>query len=353
MPEIRAIEYAYGKLCLLDQTRLPLDEHTVELRLYREVIQAVKEMRVRGAPALGVVAAYGMAMAAREIDTNDRSGFLSQLEGAGKEIAQARPTAVNMAWAVERMLAVARAEGDMSQIRPRLLAQAKAIQEEDEELNRAIGGFGRELVPDGGSVLTHCNTGALATAGFGTALGVIRASWEEGKRFQVFHTETRPFLQGARLTAWELIQLGIPSTLIVDSAAGLLMREREIDCVIVGADRIAANGDTANKIGTYMLAALAKDNQIPFYVAAPISTVDMGLASGDEIPIEERPAEEVTGFGGVTTAPKGIAVRNPAFDITPQGYISAIVTDRGVLRPPYNEALLLATQGSASGRAHD
>ena len=351
MSEIQAITYADGTLGLLDQTRLPLESHVVELRDYREAIQAVQQMRVRGAPALGVVAAYAMVMAANNIDIADTSQFLTGLREAGAEIAAARPTAVNMAWAVEQMLEVAGRQADVGQIRSQLLAEAQRIHQEDEGANRRMGSHGIELMPEGGAVLTHCNTGALATAGYGTALGVIRAAWEHGKRFQVFATETRPFLQGARLTAWELVQLQIPATLLVDSAAGMLMRRGEVSCVIVGADRIAANGDTANKIGTYSLAVLSKENGLPFYVAAPTSTVDLSLSSGDEIPIEERAAAEVTCFGGVRTAPEGIEVRNPAFDVTPHRYIDAIVTEQGVVRPPYLESLSLAVQsGQESGR---
>jgi methylthioribose-1-phosphate isomerase len=249
------------------------------------------------------------------------------------------------------MLKVAESEPDMAQIRARLLGEATHIQEEDEETNQRMGQHGSQLIPDGGAVLTHCNTGALATAGYGTALGVIRAGWESGKRFQVFATETRPFLQGARLTAWELVQLGIPSCLIVDSSAGLLMRQGEVDCVIVGADRIAANGDVANKIGTYTLAVVASENQIPFYVAAPTSTVDLSITSGDEIPIEERHSEEVTHFRGTQTAPEGIGVRNPAFDITPHNYIAAIITEKGVVREPYSEGLLNTVKGVQESRA--
>lgn len=344
MPEVKAIEWAYGKLRLLDQTRLPLEHETLELRQYRDVVEAIKEMRVRGAPAIGVAAAYAVAMAAREISGDDHDEFLAGLAEAGRFIASSRPTAVNMAWAIKRMLRVAEAEEDMSQIRARLMAEAKRIQEEDVEINRQIGKYGGELMPDEGSVLTHCNTGALATAGYGTALGVIRAGWEGGKQLHVFHTETRPFLQGSRLTAWELVQLGIPSTLIVDSSAGLLMRRGEVGCAIVGADRIAANGDVANKIGTYSLAVLARENSIPFYVAAPTSTVDLSLSSGDEIPIEERRPEEVTSIRGVQTAPEGIGVRNPAFDITPHEYVSAIITEKGIVREPYSENLLKPTE---------
>jgi len=351
LSEVRPIEWAYGKLRLLDQTRLPREQVTLELRHYQEAVEAIRQMRVRGAPAIGVTAAYAVAMAARELYTPERSDFLDRLQAAGAEIASARPTAVNLQWAVRRMLQVAEDETDLSQMTPRLLAEAKRIQQEDEEINRRLGEFGGGLMPDGGAILTHCNTGALATAGYGTALGVIRAGWESGKRFQVFNTETRPFLQGARLTSWELEQLGIRATLIVDSAAGMLMRRGEISCVITGADRIAANGDTANKIGTYSLAVLAGENGIPFYVAAPTSTVDLSIASGDEIQIEERPSEEVTHFQGIPTAPPGVRAFNPAFDVTPHQFINAIVTEAGVTRPPYLESLRLAVSPpSPSGR---
>ena len=351
MTQIKAIEWAQGKLRLLDQTRLPLEHTTLDLQRYQEVVDAIREMRIRGAPAIGVAAGYAVAMAAREIPSEDRDDFLARLDEAGNEIIAARPTAVNISWAVRRMLKVAESEPDMAQIRARLLGEATHIQEEDEETNQRMGQHGSQLIPDGGAVLTHCNTGALATAGYGTALGVIRAGWESGKRFQVFATETRPFLQGARLTAWELVQLGIPSCLIVDSSAGLLMRQGEVDCVIVGADRIAANGDVANKIGTYTLAVVASENQIPFYVAAPTSTVDLSITSGDEIPIEERHSEEVTHFRGTQTAPEGIGVRNPAFDITPHNYIAAIITEKGVVREPYSEGLLNTVKGVQESRA--
>ncbi|MCE2405544.1 MAG: S-methyl-5-thioribose-1-phosphate isomerase [Dehalococcoidia bacterium] len=345
MTEVQAIEWTGRKLRLLDQTKLPVETAVFEAGQYRDVVRAVKDMRVRGAPALGVVAAYGVAMAARDIPRDERSSFLTRLEEAGREIESARPTAVNMTWAVRRLLDLAEAESDVSAVPGRLLDEARAMQEEDEEVNRRIGGFGSEIVPDGGGVLTHCNTGALATAGYGTALGVIRAGWEKGKRFQVFHTETRPFLQGARLTAWELVQLGIPSTLIVDSSAGVLLNQGEVSCVVVGADRIAANGDVANKVGTYTLAVLSKENGVPFYVAAPTSTVDLSLPSGAEIPIEERRAEEVTSFGGVRTAPEGIGVRNPSFDVTPHRYVGGIITEVGILKEPYTESLARAVTG--------
>jgi len=342
LAEIRPILWDNGVLKLLDQTRLPLEQITIEIRDYRAATNAIRDMQVRGAPAIGVTAAYAVAMAAREVQAVDQAEFMARLTAAGAQIEAARPTAVNLRWAVQRMLQVAESVPDLNHMADTLLAEAQRIQEEDEAINRRMGDLGKDLIPEGGSVLTHCNAGALATAAFGTAVGVIRASWEAGRRFEVFNTETRPFLQGARLTAWEFQQLGIPSTLIVDSAAGMLMRQGRIGCVITGADRIAANGDTANKIGTYSLAVLAKENGIPFYVAAPISTVDLSLASGDEIQIEERPSEEVTHFQGKPTAPVGVEALNPAFDVTPQRYIEAIVTENGVCRSPYLESLKLA-----------
>ena len=329
-------------LKLIDQTRLPHELVMVEVSDYRGAVQAIREMQVRGAPAIGVTAAYAVALAAGDLPALDREAFMAGLKDAAAQIAAARPTAVNLQWAVKRMLQVAQAEPDPARVRERLLIEARRLQAEDEAINRRMGELGQELMPDGGAVLTHCNTGALATSAFGTALGVIRAGWESGKRFRVLNTETRPFLQGARLTSWEFQQLGIPATLIVDSAAGMLMRRGEISCVITGADRIAANGDTANKIGTYSLAVLARENDLPFYVAAPTSTVDLDLATGDEIQIEERPPQEVTHFQGRPTAPAGVAALNPAFDVTPHRYISAIVTENAVCRPPYVESLKLA-----------
>jgi methylthioribose-1-phosphate isomerase len=342
LAEIRPIQWDDGVLKLLDQTRLPLEQITIEIRDYRAAAGAIRDMQVRGAPAIGVTAAYAVAMAARELRAAGRDEFMAQLKTAGAQIEAARPTAVNLHWAVQRMMRVAGSVPDPGDIADSLLAEARRIQEEDEAINRRLGDWGKDLIPDGGSVLTHCNAGALATAAFGTAVGVIRAGWEAGRRFQVFNTETRPFLQGARLTAWEFQQLGIPATLIVDSAAGMLMREGRIGCVITGADRIAANGDTANKIGTYTLAVLARENGIPFYVAAPISTIDLDLASGDEIQIEERASAEVTHFQGKPTAPVGVMAMNPAFDVTPHRYVQAIVTENGVCRSPFLESLKLA-----------
>ena len=344
--EIRPIYWDGGQLHLLDQTRLPADEETLVVSHYEQAVDAIRGMQVRGAPAIGVTAAYAVAMAARQIAERNPEDFDVLLDEASSLIRAARPTAVNLGWAVDRMLAVASGGGSPEQVVRRLVKEAQEIQREDEAINRRMGDFGRDLMPDGGSVLTHCNTGALATSGFGTALGVIRAGWEAGKRFEVFNTETRPWLQGARLTSWEFQRLGIPATLLADSAAGLLMKQGRIGCVITGADRIAANGDTANKIGTYSLAVLAYENGIPFYIAAPTSTIDLQLANGEEIEIEERDPEEVTRFGGVQTAPEGVLAVNPAFDVTPHRFITAIVTEWGVVSAPYVESLMLAVQGT-------
>jgi methylthioribose-1-phosphate isomerase len=350
--EIRPIQWADGRLQLLDQTKLPAEEAIVEVDDYRGAAAAIREMRVRGAPAIGVTAAYAVAMAARELASDSKStdgdAFRSRLTEAAALIRSARPTAVNLHWAVQRMMDLAATAADTAAVPDLLLAEAVEIQREDEVINRLMGEHGKTLMPDGGSVLTHCNTGALATSAFGTALGVIRAGWEDGKRFRVFNTETRPWLQGARLTSWEFRKLGIPATLLVDSAAGSLMRRGEIGCVITGADRIAANGDTANKIGTYSLAVLARENSIPFYVAAPTSTIDLDLADGDQIEIEERPQEEVTRFRGEPAAPEGVNAVNPAFDVTPHRYVTAIVTEAGVARAPYPENLMMAVRLAAA-----
>ena len=347
MSDIRPILWQDGSLMLLDQTRLPVDEATIVVECYEQAVSAIREMRVRGAPAIGVTAAYAVAMAARDIPSNDRVEFLFALKQACDDIRAARPTAVNLGWAVDRMMALAESTDAAGEIVPILIAEAEEIHREDEAINRLLGDYGKELMPDGGSVLTHCNTGALATSAFGTALGVIRAGWEAGKRFEVFNTETRPWLQGARLTSWEFQKLGIPATLLADSAAGMLMRQGRIGCVITGADRVAANGDTANKIGTYMLAVLARENGIPFYIAAPTSTIDLALPNGEEIEIEQREPNEVTRFGGIATAPEGVAAVNPAFDVTPHRYIDAIVTEKGVASPPYTESLMLAVNGGS------
>ena len=338
MSEVEPIRWHEDYLLLLDQTRLPQAEEWITVRHSIEAVTAIREMRVRGAPAIGVTGAFAVALAARDISSKTMPPFLRALEAAGEEVAAARPTAVNLAWAVARCLEVARLCASPAEARARLLEEASRIQAEDVRANKALGAHGAALIPDGGTVLTHCNAGALATAGYGTALGVMRAAWEEGTRFSVFCTETRPWLQGARLTTWELQQLRIPASLIVDSAAASLMSRGEVQAVLVGADRIAANGDVANKIGTYGLAVLANSHGIPFYVAAPLSTVDMDAATGETIPIEERAALEVTHIAGQAIAPDGISVRNPVFDVTPFSYVTAIVTEQGVVRAPYERA---------------
>jgi methylthioribose-1-phosphate isomerase len=285
-----------------------------------------------------VAAAYGLALAAASPATSF-DGLLEDLHRAAGTLAATRPTAVNLNWALRRVLAAAEAAADVDAAQRTVLAEARRIHQEGLEADRRLSELGADLIPDGAAVLTHCNTGALATAGYGTALGVLRAAHEQGKRLHVYATETRPLLQGARLTTWELLREGIPATLVVDSAAGGLLRRGIVACVVVGADRIAANGDVANKVGTYGLAVLAHENGVPFYVAAPSSTVDLSLASGDGIPIEERAPEEVTTFAGRHVAAEGIAVANPAFDVTPHRYVTAIITERGIAREPYREAL--------------
>lgn len=347
--EIEPIQWKDGRLVLLDQTKLPSSQEWLIVDSIDGSINAISEMRVRGAPAIGVAAAYAMVIAADAIDAPTMSKWLNLLNQVSVRIAASRPTAVNLGWAVQNCMNVARAANSPAQARRQLLEYAHQIKANDISTNRKIGHQGAPLIPPQGGILTHCNTGALATAGYGTALGVIRTAWEMGKRPHIFCTETRPWLQGARLTAWELVHLGIPAELIVDSAAAWLMSRREIDAVIVGADRIAANGDTANKIGTYSLAILAKYHHIPFYVAAPISTVDVKIASGNEITIEERAPEEVTTLQGERIAVDGIGVRNPSFDITPAQYITAIVTDRGVLRAPFEQALQRVDQHTQRG----
>ncbi len=335
---MRTIEWMQDRVRLIDQTQLPWRLVFLDVRNYKDMIDAMKRMAVRGAPALGIAGAYALVLAAQKIEAQEKEAFLLRLKCTAKEIEYARPTAVNLAWAVRRCLGSAESVlpgKDASEIKAALLAEAIKIQQEDESANRCIGSLGAQLIPQGSTILTHCNAGALATSAYGTALGVVRAAWERDKSIQVYATETRPLLQGARLTAWELAQEGIPVTLITDSMAGHFLRRGEIQCVVVGADRIAANGDAANKIGTYSLAVLAKENKVPFYVAAPTSTIDLSLSSGDLIPIEERSPEEVTRIQGVQIAPEGVSVRNPAFDVTPHKYITAIITEKGIVRKPY------------------
>lgn len=339
MSKLKVIEWVSGKLRIIDQTMLPHEEVYLDLADYRDLAAAIKEMRVRGAPALGVAAAYGVALAAQEIDARSREEFLSRLRSASDALGATRPTAVNLFWALDRMRRVADAVEDVADMRAALLDEAKSIDAENELADRKLSGYGADLIRDGFTILTHCNAGALATAGYGTAVGVVRAAHEQGKRIHVFVSETRPLLQGARLTAWELKQEGIPFTLITDTMTGHFLSRARIDCVVVGADRIVASGDAANKIGTYNIAVLAMENAVPFYVAAPMSTIDLSLSSGDEIPIEERDPEEVTTIRGVRVAPHGVKAANPAFDVTPHRYISAIITERGVAREPYIESL--------------
>jgi len=332
---IETIQWTDSGVVMIDQTRLPREERYVTCISYEQVADAIRSMIIRGAPAIGVAAAMGVALGMQQ------AGSAAEFEQICQTLAATRPTAVNLFWAIERMRRVyAEVSGrSIDDIRARLVAEAIEIRREDIAINECIGRNGAPLVPDGKTVLTHCNAGALATAGYGTALGVIRAAIASGKKLDVFADETRPFLQGARLTAWELQHDNIPTTLITDNMAGHFLHSGRIGCVIVGADRIAANGDVANKIGTYSLAVLAKENDVPFYVAAPISTLDLTLASGREIPIEQRAASEVTHVHGVPVAPEGTTVENPAFDVTPNRYVTAIVTERGVARSPYQESL--------------
>ncbi len=339
--EFKTIEWVDDKVIMLDQTKLPHEEIYVEYSDYREVAAAIKDLVIRGAPAIGVACAMGIALGAQGINAADREAFLEQLEEICNTMAATRPTAVNLFWAIKRMQGRCRECQSESpeELRKILREEALAIREEDRQRCRKMGDHGKVLIKNRSSILTHCNAGALATAGIGTALGVIRAAWDEGKELHVFSDETRPILQGARLTAWELQKDNIPVTQITDNMAGYLMAEGRIDLVIVGADRIAANGDVANKIGTYSVALLAWIHKIPFYVAAPLSTIDFSLSSGKEIPIEQRAPQEVTHVLGRPISPAGIEAVNPAFDVTPHQYVTAIVTDYGVARESYNESL--------------
>jgi methylthioribose-1-phosphate isomerase len=340
---IKTVEWTKDGVSMLDQRLLPSEEKYLMLRSYDEVAEAIKKMVVRGAPAIGVSAAMGIALGANQsvgtsvADLEDDFDYICDVMG------RTRPTAVNLFWAIERMRTTfkrAKSLGDVEEIKKVLTSEAQAIFSEDIAANRSIGRHGADLIPDGATVLTHCNAGALATAGdYGTALGVIRGARDAGKRVAVIADETRPFLQGLRLTAWELAKDQIPVTVITDNMAGHIMKSGKVDAVVVGADRIAANGDTANKIGTYMVAVLAKEHSIPFYVAAPMTTLDLTLSSGEQIPIEERDPMEVTHIKEHQLAPDGIGVHNPAFDVTPHHLIAAIITDKGVARAPFEESL--------------
>jgi methylthioribose-1-phosphate isomerase len=338
---IKTIEWTDGGVVMLDQTLLPSEEvyHTYQNHL--EVAEAIRSMVIRGAPAIGVAAAMGIALGVKIAASSSLEELDTLFDAICKDIQSTRPTAVNLFWAVERMRAVygrERSHG-IEPIRDALIREAIGMHAEDVKANRKLGSFGQELIPATAHILTHCNAGALATAGYGTALGVIRAAVEAGKTVHVFADETRPFLQGARLTAWELEKDGIPVTVITDNMAGHFMQKGRVDCVIVGADRIAANGDVANKIGTYSVAVLAKENGIPFYVAAPISTLDLSIPDGSHIPIEERDPNEVRRIKGIAITPQGMAVANPAFDVTPHRYVDAIITERGIARTPYDASL--------------
>ncbi len=334
-----AIEWLGDRVKILDQTRLPQAEVYLETASYQDIASAIIELKIRGAPAIGVAGGYAIALGALEIPSESKEDFRKKLRKVIQTIAATRPTARNLFRTVERMERVVEAGGKVAEMKKALVDEAVRIHAEEAEATVRLSRFGAELIGDGFTVLTHCNTGPLATAGMGTALGVLIQAKEQGKRIKVFATETRPLLQGARLTTWECQRAGIPVALITDSMVGYFMQRGEIDCVIVGADRIAANGDTANKIGTYTLAVLAKENKIPFYVAAPTTTIDPSLPSGEAIPIEQRRAEEVTHFQGVRTAPDGIEVQNPAFDVTPHRYITAIITERGIIRAPFGEGI--------------
>ena len=330
---VETIEWTAEGVVMIDQTRLPRETVFVTCRSYTEVADAIKTMIIRGAPAIGVAAAMGVAIGVERSE--------DEFDLICSTLAATRPTAVNLFWGIERMrrLHATLTGQSRAEIVSALVAEARRVKDEDVAICKAIGEHGAPLVPDGKTVLTHCNAGALATAGYGTALGVIRAAVAAGKKIDVFADETRPFLQGARLTAWELQEDGIPTTLITDNMAGHFLKSGRIGCVVVGADRIAGNGDVANKIGTYGVAVLAKENGVPFYVAAPISTLDLTLSSGDQIPIEERSSKEVTEVYGVPVAPEGIAVLNPAFDVTPNRYVAGIITEKGVAYPPFTESL--------------
>jgi len=335
----QTIAWKDNKVVILDQRRLPAEEIYLECTDADAVAEAITTMAIRGAPAIGIAAAMGLALGAVGIVHKDFSAFYQELQAICSTLKATRPTAVNLHWALERMKGVC--EGNRGKrvktIKRLLVNEALAVLKEDIDINKKIGRHGKDLISDGDAILTHCNAGALATGGYGTALGVIRRAWEEKKNIAVVATETRPLLQGARLTVWELTREGIPVTLITDSMAGHLMQRREIDLVIVGADRIACNGDVANKIGTYTLAVLAKAHKIPFYVAAPLSTFDQAIKTGPGIPIEERNPEEVTAPWGHHIASEGIGGRNPAFDVTPHRYVSAIITEQGVIRPPFEK----------------
>lgn len=338
---IPTLEWTPSGVRFLDQTRLPLEEQYFLATTYKDVAKAISTMIVRGAPAIGVAAAMGFALGIENSPAQNMTELNEDMKEIAKTLSRTRPTAVNLFWAIERMhrryleLASCSA-GSLDRIRQGLIEEARMMYDEDIAACRAMGAAGASLLPESGGVLTHCNAGALATCGYGTALGVIRAAVEQGHKIHVYADETRPFLQGARLTAWELLHDGIPTTVLCDDMAASLMRRQKVQAVVVGADRVAANGDVANKIGTYGVAILAKEHGLPFYVACPWSTIDLNTPNGDAIPIEQRPAREVTHHAGKQLTPQGVEVENPAFDVTPARYVTAIITEKGVFRPPYN-----------------
>jgi methylthioribose-1-phosphate isomerase len=338
---IKTIEWKNDRVVMIDQRKLPWEETYVSCSDYREVIRAIKEMVIRGAPAIGIAAAMGLALGAGAIKAETREEFLQCFQKICREMGQARPTAVNLFWAIRRMEKVVETGrgGKVGPLKRSLVREARGMLSEDIEINKRLGLLGQKVIKKKATILTHCNAGALATGGYGTALGVIRAAKEAGKEVQVMADETRPFLQGARLTAWELAKDRIPVTLITDNMAGYMMKKGLIDLIIVGADRISANGDTANKIGTYSLAVLAREHGLPFYVAAPCSTIDKKIKRGEDIPIEERKEREVTHVAGKRVAPRGISVLNPAFDVTPHSYITGIITEKGILKPPFSRSI--------------
>ena len=340
---MKTIEWKDGKVFLIDQRKLPLKYKIINCSSYQEVAEAIKKMKIRGAPAIGVAAAFGIALAAYSSKADTYKEFSLDMEEAKKCLALTRPTAVNLFWALERMtnLINIKKDVDLFELKDIILQEAKDIAREDIEINKAMGRYGASLIKDGDNILTHCNAGALATVDHGTALGVIRTAFKEGKKIHVYVDETRPVLQGARLTAWELMQEKIPFTLIADNMAGFLMSQKKINLIIVGADRIARNGDVVNKIGTYSLSVLARENKVPFYVAAPISTIDVSLKSGKEIPIEERNPKEITHILDKQIAPTGVKVFNPAFDLTPHRYVEAIITEKGIIRKPFEKNIKL------------
>lgn len=348
---MRSVEWHDGKVRMIDQRLLPTEFRMLDCHSCREVAEAIADMAIRGAPAIGAAAAFGMALAAHRSQAEERGALLADLNEAAATLRAARPTAVNLSWAVSRMMQRAESGSETVAIRRALLEEAQALADEDVLINKRLGRHGAALVQDGDTILHHCNTGALATVDYGTALGVIRTAHEQEKQIHVLVDETRPRLQGARLTSWELRQLGIPFTLIADNAAGHFLRTGQVDIVLVGADRVAANGDVANKIGTYKLALAAHDNGVPFYPCVPTSTVDLSLPSGDDIPIEERPAEEITAltYQGQPVVPEGVRVSNPAFDVTPYRYVSGIVTENGVAYPPLRRNLKKMVEAPVGG----